>query len=67
MCYEVWNDTDQIPASDQRFKTRSEAEEFCDQFRRRFAVGQGYYYTSNRERISPDDIKLAIVGIEDSE
>lgn len=62
MCYEVWNDTDQIPASDQRFKTKKEAEKFCEQFRDRIERIQGYYLTSSQERIPLKDVKLVIVG-----
>ena len=64
MCYEVWNGTDGIPASDKRFRKKEDAEKFCEEFRDRFVKLQGYYLTSSMERIKPEEIILDIVGVE---
>ena len=57
--WNVFNYTDGIPAHHEFFKTKEEAEEFIKQFRKRFEF-QGYYLTSDRERISPNDVDLRI-------
>jgi hypothetical protein len=59
--YEVFNETDGIPASPHSFKTKKEAQDYITQFRARYSH-QGYYFTSNMERINPKDVKLKIVA-----
>lgn len=59
--YEVFNETDGIPASSHSFKTKKQAEDYIIQFRERYKR-QGYYFTSNMERINPKDVKLKIVA-----
>ena len=54
----VMNLTDGIPASLEPM-SREEAEEFKKNFPKRFKA-QGYYLTSGRERIKPEDVKLEI-------
>jgi len=58
--YSVYNATDGIYACPFTFESRKEAEGFIRSFRERFKV-QGYYLTSNGNRISPDDVVLEIV------
>lgn len=62
MKYIVQNKTDKIPASEAPFKSREEAEDFIKKFRKRFKL-QGYYKTSNFERIHPNEILLEIEEI----
>lgn len=59
MQYQVMNRTDGIPAHEEPFNTPEEAQDFKKKFRQRFAE-QGYYLTSDQERIHPDDIILTI-------
>lgn len=57
--YLVLNVTDGIIASHD-LMTYEEAEAFIKSFWKRFEH-QGYYLTSSRERISPDDVELKII------
>lgn len=57
MEWELWNDTDGIPASLEPFKTEREALAFAQAFRARFAR-QGYYLTADQQRIAPEDVAL---------
>ena len=58
--YEVWNGTDGLPATDQIFRTEEESEQFCQEFRDRFATHLGYYLTNRMERIRPSEIILIV-------
>ena len=55
----LWNETDQVYASPEEFKTEGEAEAYALEFRKRFAA-QGYYLTARGERISPEDVELVV-------
>lgn len=57
--YEVWNDTDGIPAAPEAFASRAEAEAFVAAFPSCF-VAQGYYLTAHGCRIDPGQIALRI-------
>jgi hypothetical protein len=57
--WKVINETDGIIASPKAM-TKKEAETFIKKFADRFKL-QGYYLTSNNERINPDKIKFSIV------
>jgi hypothetical protein len=57
--YIVMNDTDGIVASPDTYKSKAEAQKFINNFPKRFDF-QGYYFTSNMERINPKDVKLRI-------
>ena len=57
--FKVINETDGIIASPKAM-TKKEAETFIKNFADRFKI-QGYYLTSNNERIGPDKIKFSIV------
>ncbi len=60
--YTVMNVTDGVPASPEVF-TEEKADKFIQEFPKRFQ-GQGYYLTSNKERIDPSDVKLEKVPVE---
>ena len=64
MKYIVYNKTDGIMASQESFNSPEEAEKFIKSFRERFKF-QGYYFTSNMERIDPKDVELEIVTEEE--
>jgi hypothetical protein len=57
--FKVINETDGIIASPKAM-TKKEAETFIKKFPDRFKL-QGYYLTSNNERISPEMIKFSII------
>ncbi len=57
--YMVFNATDGIPASP-NWMTWTQAEAFARSFPKRFAT-QGYYATSRRNRISPEEVVLLIL------
>lgn len=59
----LWNDTDHLFASPDTFETEAQAEAFAERFRRRFVI-QGYYLTSDRRRIAPDDVELTVIRAE---
>ena len=59
----LWNETDQVYASPDEFKTEREALAFARAFRKRFAA-QGYYKTAGGLRISPEDVELVVKPIE---
>jgi hypothetical protein len=58
MSFLVFNKTDGIYASPNEF-TKEEAEQFIKNFPKRFEF-QGYYLTSNQERINPNLVELEI-------
>lgn len=60
--YIVFNATDGFYASPEQY-TKEEAEQFIKDFPLRFKA-QGYYLTSNRERIRPEDVELEIREVE---
>jgi hypothetical protein len=57
--FKVINETDGIIASPKGM-SKKEAETFIKNFADRFKI-QGYYLTSNNERINPDNVKFSIV------
>lgn len=58
--FQLWNETDQVFAAPDSFKTEKAAQTYAKEFRKRFAV-QGYYLTASGQRISPDEVKLVVV------
>lgn len=58
--YTVFNYTDGFFASPDTFKTPKAAKEFIVNFRNQYRK-QGYYSTSDRTRISPDEIELEVL------
>ena len=64
--YIVFNYTDGVIASppDTTYATKQKAEEFIETFKQRFAK-QGYYFTSNMERINPEQVELRIIKVQD--
>jgi hypothetical protein len=60
----LWNSTDQVFASPDAFETEKEAQAYAKAFRQRFAA-QGYYLTADGYRISPDDVELVVVPVEE--
>lgn len=59
MSFIVFNHTDGITASCEDFATKKEAEAFILSFRKRYDK-QGYYRTSNWDKIAPSEIDLEI-------
>jgi hypothetical protein len=62
--YTLYNETDNIPAAPDDFETEAEALAYAEAFRKRFAA-QGYYLTADGYRISPDDVELVVVPVEE--
>lgn len=58
--YRLLNETDQIMAAPDVFKTKAQAEAHADKLRLRF-VAQGYYLTADGRRVAPADVKLVVV------
>ena len=56
--YDVWNCTDDIPASMDSM-CYSDAEQFVKDYPKRYEK-QGYYFTNQMERINPNDVVLEI-------
>ena len=61
--YLLWNETDQVYASPEEFKTEGEAQEYARELRKRYAA-QGYYKTASGDRISPEDVELVVEPVE---
>jgi hypothetical protein len=61
--YQLFNETDGLPASPETFKTREQAEACAKRFRERFAV-QGYYLTAGGERIPPREVRLVVIVVD---
>ena len=61
--FEVWNDTDGIPAAPEAFSSFDEAYDFGVEFRRRFR-SQGFYKTAAGQRINPEAIELRIEEVQ---
>lgn len=59
--FKVFNYTDNIFASELIFTSLKEANQFIKEFREKFKIHQGYYFTNNRERISPEEIDLLAI------
>ena len=59
----LFNQTDQVYASPDEFRSRAAAEKCARDFRRRFAV-QGYYLTASGRRIAPEDVDLVVESVE---
>ncbi len=55
----LWNETDQVYATPEQFKTAREAQAYAHEFRKRYAA-QGYYKTASGERISPEEVELVV-------
>lgn len=64
--FDVWNGTDNIPATPILFDTKDEAESFCNDFRKRYEK-QGYYRDNQWNKIAPEDIILIIKTVETDE
>jgi hypothetical protein len=64
--YPVFNDTDGFFASHERFKTPADAQQFIDDFPKRYEQ-QGYYRTGDMRKIDPRDVKLRIVPLDRDE
>lgn len=60
----VMNRTDGFTASGEVFETREEAQEFVDNFPKRYEA-QGYYRNNNLEKINPQDVELEIIDVEE--
>lgn len=58
--YKIFNYTDNIYATDEIFKTKKEANQFIDSFRKRYKK-QGYYRTNKMDKISIEHIDLEII------
>ncbi len=58
--YTVFNTTDGFFATQNEFPTVQEAKNWITEFRNQYRK-QGYYSTSDRTRISPDEIDLTIL------
>ena len=58
--YTVFNYTDGIPAFHEGFSTRKEAEAWIARFRKNMNDAQGYYLTSDRERIPLSEVQFAV-------
>ena len=63
--YTVFNYTDGIPAFHEGFSTRKEAEAWIAGFRKNMNDVQGYYLTSDRERIPLNDVQLIVERIDE--
>ena len=61
--YIIFNETDGIPAAPTSFPSREDAEKFVKDFPSRFKP-QGFYLTSNYERINPQDVQLTIYEVD---
>ena len=62
--YAVFNVTDGIPFQPEPFETKEDAEAEIKVFKERLQQAQGYYFTSNRERIPVDEVEFSIEEIE---
>ena len=60
----VMNRTDGFTASGEVFETREEAQEFVDNFPKRYEA-QGYYRNNNLEKMNPQDVELEIIDVEE--
>ena len=58
--FQLWNETDQVFAAPNTFKTEKAALTYAEKFRKRFAM-QGYYLTASGHRIPPEAVKLMVV------
>ena len=58
--YKVFNYSDNIYATDEIFATKSEANNFISEFRKRFEK-QGYYRDNQWNKIAPSDIDLLAI------
>ena len=59
--YEIFNETDGIYATNESFYSIKDAKKFINKLRKMHKNLQGYYLTSNQERIDPDDVVSPIV------
>lgn len=60
--YQLLNETDQILAAPDLFKTKEQAEACAEKLRQRF-VTQGFYLTAEGKRIPPDNVKLIVISV----
>jgi hypothetical protein len=58
--YKVFNYTDNIYATDEIFQTKSDANKFISEFRKRFEK-QGYYRDNQMNQIDPSEIDLLAI------
>lgn len=58
--YVIFNETDGVYASNIEFNNRDAAMRHAEKLRDSFRV-QGYYRTSNWEKISPEEIDYSII------
>jgi len=63
MEYLVYNNTDGFIAHHESFGTKQEAQEFINEFPKRFER-QGYYLTADRIKINPNEVDLRIHEVE---
>lgn len=59
----IWNLTDNVPVTHEPLKDMDEVVKFKKQFYKRFEH-QGYYLTSNMEKIDPKDVELMVKFLE---
>lgn len=57
--YQLWNETDNILAAPDMFKTKEQALACADILRKRFA-SQGFYLTTEGKRIAPEAVRLVV-------
>jgi|CXWL01.1.fsa_nt_gi hypothetical protein len=60
MKYQLFNETDQLLASQNIFDSEEKAKAYADTLRQRF-LAQGYYLTTRGTRIRPEEVKLIVV------
>ena len=60
MRYKIFNYTDNIYATNDRFYTQKKAKAFIRKFRTKFKK-RGYYWGNRWEKIAPKDIDLEII------
>jgi hypothetical protein len=62
MVITIFNATDGISATYRTFRKIETAKKWIDNKRHSFKTIQGYYLTSRRERIEPNDINYIIIN-----
>ena len=58
--YKVFNYTDNIYATDKTFLSKKSANQFIEDFRKRYEV-QGYYKDNQWNKIPPSEIDLLVI------
>jgi hypothetical protein len=59
--FRVFNYTDNIYASPDTYKTKKEAKEFIDGFRKEISERQGYYRDNRQNKIDPNHVDFEII------